>query len=135
MLRAHAAHAVHDRASVAGDGIYGALLDPRGAWTFPTFPDLDSADDWMGRYSNAPASFVYVGYFDTTDPMWPHPVNDASNPGQPSHDAHDPAISAGWIAPLLAATGGFAAGMFGPDLYRWTRSQWDKRKANPAATK
>ncbi len=77
------------------------------------FGSVDDADDWFGALD--PKSFLYAAYFDTSDPTWPEPQNEATGtvvkatPAQPQV-GH-------WALPLLLGAGAGAGGALA----------WDRR--------
>ncbi len=83
---------------------------------------LDAADDWMGRLE--PGTFTYAAYFDPADPTWPAPINERVGAK---------VVSAGWLAPVLAAAGGFGLGAAGwPWLGGKLTSIWGRGAVAPA---
>lgn len=78
------------------------VFQSNGAHVGLPMESLDAADDWMGRLE--PGTFTYAAYFDPADPTWPAPINDRVGAK---------VVSAGWLAPVLAAAGGFGLGAAG----------------------
>lgn len=104
--------------------VIGVVLRSDGQWSLEQFTSSDDADDWYGRWLGMPDAYVYAAYFDKADTTWPGPLNEQLSP----RHAHR-AVSSGWLAPALAFGGGFAAGKWGGQGYRWLRGKLDHHAA------
>jgi hypothetical protein len=56
--------------------VIGVIRDANNKWVIKSFRDADVADDWFGRVIRDKSRFTYAAYFDKTDPMFPHPLNE-----------------------------------------------------------
>ncbi len=63
--------------------IVGVTCAPDQRWSWLVFPSPPAADDWYGKLTDAPETFLYAAYFDKTDgDVWPEPLNEVFGTGK-----------------------------------------------------
>lgn len=111
----------------SGAPAIGVVFQGNGAHIALPLESLDAADDWLGRLEGG--TFTYAAYFDPSDPTWPAPINERVGAK---------VVSSGWLAPILAAAGGFGLGAVGWPYVRDTAARFfhrgDGAGAPPVAT-
>jgi hypothetical protein len=61
--------------------VVGLRRDAANQWQLESFRSVDAADNWFAVATAEPALFTYAAYFDKADPLFPHPLNEATGRG------------------------------------------------------
>ena len=90
------------------------------------FDSVDQADDWMGQLDSG--EILYAAYFDASDPLWPHPLNEKLG----YRRTMEATATGGFpVLPLVAAAAAGAGGAYAWQHYKAARAA---RQAAPPTT-
>jgi hypothetical protein len=101
-----------------GMGVYG-IRRGGGRLSLLYFASLDGAAPWWQQVDPTVLDYYAIVQRGSGSDAW---IID-----ERLGSAAQPAVS-GFFAPALAALGGFAAGYFGPEAYKWAKAKWETHK-------
>jgi hypothetical protein len=96
--------------------VRNASTGGKGVSTTFAVGSADEADDWFGKLD--PNTYLYAAYFDSNDPTWPTPLNEATGTIVKVTPAAPTASVGHWALPMLLGGGLGAAAAAG----------WDRRE-------
>ena len=98
-------------------GASGSTIIRQDTEVVVPFDSVDEADDWMGHLDAG--EILYAAYFDASDPLWPHPLNEKLG----YRRTMEATATGGFpVLPLVAAAAAGAGGAYAWQRYKAARA-------------